>query len=221
MKHPTPEPLIRIAESQMFSVPKSTEAVSNWIEGHPVADQIHLFTAAGMASNCAAYHMNRLLNAPPLYQKLARLIAASFSAFSLGNWTWADNHKDAADQLVFEFMPSGSGFDSGTQIDWNSQEAWFQNHKKVDRIYMRTSFHHMNEAGMYTHWTHHALTITAAFDGFDMHMTKGRADEGFMDYAQDSFNDALLSKKFDWNEWVLNSWELAGVFETEEEKASD
>jgi hypothetical protein len=57
-----------------------------------------------------------------------------------------------------------------------------------------TSFHHMNENGMYDGWTDHQIIITPSFiSGFDIRVT-GRNMKGIKEYLIDLFH-YVLSKE--------------------------
>ena len=64
-----------------------------------------------------------------------------------------------------EFLPSGSGFDSGTQIDSDSTGG--------KKIVFFTEFHHMDEAGSYDGWTDHKVIVTPTLScsKFDIEVT--------------------------------------------------
>lgn len=90
---------------------------------------------------------------------------------------------DRLDALAREFLPSGSGFDAGTQFDRDGSRA--------SVIRFTTAFHHMNESGYYDGWTQHAVTLRASLSGFpDMRVT-GRDRNGIKEYIGDAFAEAL------------------------------
>lgn len=61
---------------------------------------------------------------------------------------WEDRFK----WLEKEVLPSGSGIDSGTEINLKGTHA--------DRITLNTAFHHMDpESGMYDGWTTHQVIV--------------------------------------------------------------
>ena len=94
-------------------------------------------------------------------------IASSFQAYlncqKTGNDHWLGIHQERVDNLTHEFLPSGSGFDSGTQFDFDAS--------RHDRLLFHTAFHHMNDVGMYDGWTSHDISVTPAFDGFNIRVT--------------------------------------------------
>lgn len=119
----------------------------------------------------------------PLYRRLAGLVVAASNAQRNDNPAWADRHVAAAEALAKEHLPSGSGFDAGSQIDWNKS--------RPDCLVIETSFHHMTENGFYDGWTSHTVLIrpSLAF-GLDVRVT-GRNRNDIKEYIADCFHNAL------------------------------
>lgn len=63
--------------------------------------------------------------------------------------------KEEIHALVKEYCPSGSGFDKGTQLSFEKS--------KPEHLVFETAFHHMDEHGGYTLWTHHAVLVKPSF----------------------------------------------------------
>lgn len=96
------------------------------------------------------------------------------------------------------FLPSGSGIDNGCEIDqWKIQ--------KNKLVFFKITFyyHHMNDAGYYTHWTEHRVTVTPNWNGIDFKIS-GRDTAGLKDYLYDIFHLALTvdrdRKEFEYRE---------------------
>jgi hypothetical protein len=103
-----------------------------------------------------------------LYSELASTVAARKNCLSASandsQREWADKHEDTIERLVKQFMPRGSGFDSGTKIDLDRSHA--------SKLVFETAFHHMDENGFYDGWTEHTVTVTPAFVGdFDIRIS--------------------------------------------------
>jgi hypothetical protein len=94
---------------------------------------------------------------------------------------WFDRWTDYIDSLM-EQMPSGSGFDSGTKINLGASHA--------EKLVFTTSFHHMNDCGMYDGWTDHTVTVTPSFSGFILRVS-GRNRNDIKEYIGDTFHEAL------------------------------
>ena len=82
--------------------------------------------------------------------------------------------------------PSGSGFDVGTELNDKSTPQ---------KLIFNTSYHHMNDAGFYTRWTHHKVIITPGFSAMDIEVT-GEDYNAIKDYIADVF----------WN-WVHGNYQ--------------
>ncbi len=67
----------------------------------------------------------------PLYKKLASTLLAMENCEKTGNHDWYRQHKAVISSLVKNHMPSGSGFDSGTTLDFvksNCEKLVFHNY---------------------------------------------------------------------------------------------
>lgn len=122
-------------------------------------------------------------------QTLARQIATALEARencrTSGNWEWFNKHSKVI-QTLTEALPSGSGFDNGTGIDLDAS--------KPNRIVLYTSFHHMNDVGMYDGWTDHTVIVTPSFvHGLDLRIT-GRDRNDIKEYIYDAFYTALTAE---------------------------
>lgn len=121
---------------------------------------------------------------------LAKTIASTLQAIrsceKSGNKEWLDRHSARLDALA-RYLPSGSGFDNGTQID--------AAHCTRSKLVFETSFHHMTE-GVYTHWTDHTVAVRATFLGFDITVSGegGKGDHGH--YVAEEFYH-LLSTEYE------------------------
>ena len=86
-----------------------------------------------------------------LAQEIAGRLAAIENCRKSGNAEWQERHTEALRADMIEFLPSGSGFDSGTQIDLDAS--------RPECLVFRTAFHHMNENGFYDGWTDHVVRV--------------------------------------------------------------
>lgn len=119
----------------------------------------------------------------PLYQALATKIQAILNCQESGNMEWEQRHAESVDSLTKQHMPSGGGFDSGTQFDDVAS--------KPERLVFTTSFHHMNDVGSYDGWTDHSVIVTPSLaNGFNLRIT-GRNRNDIKDYIHESFDVAL------------------------------
>jgi hypothetical protein len=89
------------------------------------------------------------------------------------------------EELAREHLPSGSGVDSGTEIDFDES--------KPDRITLTCSFHHMDDMGSYCGWTEHRIILRPSFiGGFDIAIT-GRNRRQIKEYLADLYTTALTA----------------------------
>lgn len=119
----------------------------------------------------------------PLFMKLAQLVVAIRNCDEAGNMVWHAKHRDRVCALVKEHMPSGSGFDAGTQFDIDAQ--------KPERLVFSTAFHHMDENGSYHGWSDHTVVVTPSLShGFVLRVT-GNDRNSIKDYIHEVFHEAL------------------------------
>lgn len=85
-------------------------------------------------------------------------------------------------------MPSGSGWDCGTEIDLSESTA--------NKLVLTGSYHHMDDAGGYDGWTEHKIIITPSLCfNYDMRIT-GRDRNGIKEHLTDLFS-AVLDMEMD------------------------
>jgi hypothetical protein len=118
-----------------------------------------------------------------VYEALAQAFIAKMNCERSANTEWELRHADKINRICQEYLPRGSGFDSGTEIDWNAS--------RINRLVFITAFHHMNDGGMYDGWTHHNVILTPdlAFR-FDVRIT-GKNRNDIKDYMSEVFSSAF------------------------------
>lgn len=127
---------------------------------------------------------------PTLCQKLATAVDARLhlAAGDTGN-PWEQIWENRIDAAVYERMPAGSGFDSGTKLDHDASTG--------EKLVFTTEFHHMNEGGFYDGWTSHKITVRPSLvHGFTLSVS-GRNRNDIKPYIAEMFDHAL-SREFDW-----------------------
>ena len=117
-----------------------------------------------------------------LYQKIASSINALNNCIKTNNTVWIDKHTDNLKDYE-NLLPSGSGFDSGTNIDIDNSDN--------KKIVLYTSFHHLNDNGYYVKWTDHKIIIKPSFNDFDIKIT-GINYNDIKDYIGDVFYYCLM-----------------------------
>ena len=122
-----------------------------------------------------------------IVQHIASIAQALQNCKETHNSLWVEKHYNALEYIAKNYLPSGSGIDSGTTIDTILSRG--------DKIVLDTSFHHMNESGMYDSWTDHIVRVYPTFDGFRMTIS-GTNRNDIKDYLYQVF-DEYLSQEID------------------------
>lgn len=130
----------------------------------------------------------------PLYQKLAGICDAAIVCHnSKGREHWHQLHIERACKLVADNLPCGSGFDNGTQLDFDMSHQ--------NRLVFTTAFHHMDACGSYDGWSEHAVQISASLrDGIKVTVT-GVNMHDIKDYIAECFQYSL-TRRFDNNDVI-------------------
>lgn len=119
--------------------------------------------------------------AKTVVQTIASALQALRNCQKSGN-DYGANWETLLSSIERNCLPSGSGIDRGTKIDFDRSNG--------GRIVLNFSFHHMNDGGYYDGWTDHSAIITPAFEGFDIRIT-GRNQNDVKEYLSDLFHNAL------------------------------
>ncbi len=115
--------------------------------------------------------------------EIASIIDARKRCIENNNNEWISKHEDRLKEIEDNYLPSGSGIDSGCTIDLDKSTG--------EKVFIYTSFHHMNDVGMYDGWTDHTVIITSSLmHGFVMRIT-GLNRHDIKTYLYDLFHDAL------------------------------
>lgn len=109
-------------------------------------------------------------------------IVARRNCVESGNEELEQKHGETIKALQ-ESLPSGSGFDSGTEIDVESSGRL--------RLVLTTAYHHMNDGGFYDGWTSHTITVRPdLLFGFTLTIS-GKDKNDIKDYIGKVFTNAL------------------------------
>jgi len=121
---------------------------------------------------------------PAVYQELARKLGAYQWCVKEGN-ACAVKHLHDIEATVEEYMPSGSGVDTGTTLNLEKSTP--------DRLVFDASYHVMNEAGFYVGWIDFQVIVkpSLAFD-FDLSI-RGQFGkyQDIKEYLYNLYSDAL------------------------------
>ncbi len=118
----------------------------------------------------------------PLFRHLSSKLNAAENCRKSGNGPWQIRHESSIWQLVKDFMPSGSGIDTGTKLADESTS---------EKLVFTFGYHHMNEGGMYDGWTEHKAIVTPSLQfGYTLKIT-GRDRNQIKEYLHEVFDSAL------------------------------
>jgi hypothetical protein len=114
-----------------------------------------------------------------LYQRISQKFDAYLNCIKSNNKIWEDKHKYDIEELVKNNLPSGSGFDSGTHFDFDKS--------KNNKLIFNTSYHFMDENGMYDGWENYKIEITPDLSlAFNIKII-GKNKNDIKDYILDCF----------------------------------
>jgi hypothetical protein len=121
-----------------------------------------------------------------VYRELASRHQAWQTCTFNGIEDWAANHKEFIEKLMENLAPSGSGFNSGTKLDFERSE--------LNRLVLTTSFEHMDEFGGYDKTTDHDIIVKASLVHGIRIVITGRDWNGIKDYMREVMYDFLEKK---------------------------
>lgn len=145
-----------------------------------------------------------------LYSELGSMVNSWYShsdcskSQSAINAQFADEFRDKIESLVKQHMPSGSGFDAGTRIDFNVSHA--------EKLVFTTSFHHMNETGYYDGWTEHTITVTPSLANHFNLRISGRNRNDIKDMIYEQFQYCLMTD-VEWD--IMQEWQSVKALQLE------
>lgn len=98
-----------------------------------------------------------------LAESIATAVTARSNCYRSGNHEWFRRHTETLETLA-ERLPSGSGIDSGTKINYAGCSD--------SCISLLVSYHNMDESGGYCDWTSFELTAVATFAGVSIYSVR-------------------------------------------------
>lgn len=134
----------------------------------------------------------------PLYQVLAEIVNSRLHCVNspahaqvAGHWT------ECLTQLAKNFLPSGSGVDSGTVIDLEQSTS--------KQLVLNAAFHHMDENGYYNGWTHYVVRVKANLSsGIELVVSWPKGEKDYnetSDYLSELFY-VNLKEESDYRQWL-------------------
>ena len=118
-----------------------------------------------------------------IYRELALLVGARANCERTGNNVWHAIHTERAEDIVKEFLPSGSGWDCGTKLDFDASTS--------EKLVFRGSWHHMDDFGGYAGWTEHTVKVRPSLQFGFVIAISGCDRNGIKDYLSELFGCAL------------------------------
>ena len=120
-------------------------------------------------------------------QELAIRIMARSNCIENGNQSWLNKH-EAVIELLIKQLPSGSGIDYGTSVNYSKS--------KTDKIVLDSAYHVMNDDGYYTGIIDYRVVVTPSLQfGFNVNVignfSSNRDAYGLKEYLFDIYLDAL------------------------------
>lgn len=122
----------------------------------------------------------------PLYQAIATTLDARANCARTDNHEWYTKHTERLRTIVREHMPSGAGFDVGTQLDPQASTP--------EKLVFHTRFHNMDNNGYYTSWDDYRVTVEPSLVFGILIKTRGSSNRDRRDYVTETFEHALQSK---------------------------
>ena len=113
---------------------------------------------------------------------------------------WTAKHEATVTRLVYDFMPSGSGIDSGVKIDLDKSTG--------DKLVFHFGYHHMNDSGMYDGRTEHTVTVKPSLAFGFMLSISGPNRNQIKEYLHDLFSTAL-DDLIDWDKTTSTYFSLS------------
>ena len=123
-----------------------------------------------------------------IVQRLAILITARLNCIESKNEIWQGAHEYSIKEILKDRLPSGSGIDGETTIDYAKS--------KSDRIVIKSSYHVINEVGFYKGgWIDYRVIITPSLQfGFELNIVgnfSAKKQLGLRDYLYEVYEHAL------------------------------
>ena len=96
---------------------------------------------------------------------------------------WIPKHRARLVELCRDYLPHGSGFDSGCTLNFDASSP--------DKLVFNVPYHHMNAAGYYDGWTDYRVTVRASLVHVFAVRVTGRDRDGIKDYVAETISCAL------------------------------
>lgn len=113
------------------------------------------------------------------YEFCAMKLSAIRNCQKSGNTEWLEKHTEDLENACKQYLPSGSGFDCGTEFDLHESNP-------DECLVFYFDWHRMDEHGCYDGWQTFRVNVTPAFHGVNIDIQEQcenpeKADEYFYD----------------------------------------
>ncbi len=132
----------------------------------------------------------RIVPKIPLYAAIANYLLSIENCKKHNDSAWGDRHRALLAKLCKEHLPSGSGIDSGSQLDMTRSTS--------ERLVFTFGFHHMNADGFYTNWTDYSVIVTPSLVHTITLRITGQDRNQLKDYLHDVFSETMKEMVDQW-----------------------
>jgi hypothetical protein len=128
----------------------------------------------------------------PVYQVIASKFDAYVRCVKTNNTEWIDKHYRDIEKIVKNYLPYGSGIDSGVTFDFGNSTS--------NKLVFDSSYHCMNDNGYYDGWIDFRVILKPSLQfGFVMQIIGRFSDrhykyESVRDYMYEEFEYAFGEK---------------------------
>ncbi|MEY4907999.1 MAG: hypothetical protein RL260_1717 [Pseudomonadota bacterium] len=122
-----------------------------------------------------------------------------------------DYIEDYLHEMCALHLPHGSGFDEGVHLQISKYTADREMGRDTERLVFVLAFHHMNDAGYHTGWTHHSVWVTPVFGGIKLRCG-GPDRDGTKEYILELMYGCLTEEVPTFEGWAYDQ----GRFNTKE-----
>ena len=120
----------------------------------------------------------------PLYMQIAHALQSIQNCKFTGNTEWQERHSDRLEWLLFNHLPSGSGFDD--------QAILMMEQSGPDNLQFRVYYHPLDDVGAYDEWVICTVIVTPSLvDKVDIDIRGCPLEEGLGDYICETYWDAM------------------------------
>jgi len=118
-----------------------------------------------------------------VYQEIARALNAIGNCKKDNNDSWGETWQRVIEDVVKNYLPSGSGIDSGTKFDFDRSND--------NKLIFYFGFHFMNDGGFYDGWEKYTLYVRPSLK-FDIDLKiSGKNRRDIKEYLYETYQYSL------------------------------